>query len=216
MKFITEGELRDQYRKSPFTEYVPDANIRLTPGARQFLHDRGIRIPQEEGTENRSWKSSDTAEIKAQSNAGQSDTQKASDDSKEAWRTKLPTIQSFFLEAGLKLLDLDVLIAKEVFDLERILAAAAKGEQLPCSFHSCTGLKEEHCTEYVEDCFEITGFHAQSPKGKEMITLHSLRCRLRELVPELPEKERQAACLVINRLSQMICLAFGGKTCQKQ
>ena len=42
MKFITEDELRFLYRKEPFTTYEPEPGTRLTPGARQFLLDRGI------------------------------------------------------------------------------------------------------------------------------------------------------------------------------
>ena len=43
MKFITEAELRDIYRIHPFTTYEAEPGSRLTPGARQFLADRGIK-----------------------------------------------------------------------------------------------------------------------------------------------------------------------------
>lgn len=48
MKFITEDDLRDLYRKAPFTEYVIEPGTRITPGARQFLADRQIFLPDEE------------------------------------------------------------------------------------------------------------------------------------------------------------------------
>lgn len=48
MKFITEEDLRDLYRKEPFTEYVIEPGTRITPGARQFLADRQIFLPDEE------------------------------------------------------------------------------------------------------------------------------------------------------------------------
>lgn len=41
MKFITEEDLRDLYKKQPLTDYDP-AREWLTPGARQFLVDRGV------------------------------------------------------------------------------------------------------------------------------------------------------------------------------
>lgn len=44
MKFITEEELRDIYRKTPFTTYEIEEGTRLTPGARQFLADRGMSM----------------------------------------------------------------------------------------------------------------------------------------------------------------------------
>lgn len=43
MKFITESELRDIYRIHPFTTYEVEPGTKLTPGARQFLTDRGIK-----------------------------------------------------------------------------------------------------------------------------------------------------------------------------
>lgn len=44
MKFITEDDLRDLYRKQPFMDYDLQPGERLTPGARQFLLDRGINL----------------------------------------------------------------------------------------------------------------------------------------------------------------------------
>ena len=47
MKFITEEDLRDLYKKQPFTNYDLQPGERLTPGARQFLVDRGINMYDE-------------------------------------------------------------------------------------------------------------------------------------------------------------------------
>lgn len=44
MKFITEDDLRDIYRKEPFTDYEIESGTKITPGARQFLADRQIHI----------------------------------------------------------------------------------------------------------------------------------------------------------------------------
>lgn len=44
MKFITEDDLRDLYKKEPFMDYDLQPGERLTPGARQFLLDRGINL----------------------------------------------------------------------------------------------------------------------------------------------------------------------------
>ena len=46
MRFITEEDLRQRFRRERFTEYEPEAGTRLTPGARQFLSDRGIRLTE--------------------------------------------------------------------------------------------------------------------------------------------------------------------------
>ena len=47
MKFITEEDLRDLYKKQPFMDYDLKPGERLTPGARQFLLDRGINLYDE-------------------------------------------------------------------------------------------------------------------------------------------------------------------------
>lgn len=215
MRFITEADLRERCRKAPFTEYVPEPDTRLTPGGRQFLNDRGIRIVEENGKK----QTVETAETGKNASEGKTEstcTADVQEKQMETWHLKLHTVQAEFLDAGLKLFSKDVLLAKEVFELERVLASADRGEGALLDFHDCTGLKAETCTENQGDCFEITGFHAQSPKGMEIVILHSLRCRLREVLTEIPKREQKMIMPVVNRLSQMICLAFGGKICQKQ
>lgn len=44
MRFITEDELRGLYRQDPYTSYSLQPGERLTPGARQYLMDRGIKL----------------------------------------------------------------------------------------------------------------------------------------------------------------------------
>ena len=44
MHFITEFELRDNYKKHPFTSFSLKPNTRLTPEAKQFLLDRKVKI----------------------------------------------------------------------------------------------------------------------------------------------------------------------------
>ena len=46
MRFITEDELRTCYKKESFTSYQLEDGTKLTPGARQFLQDRGILMFQ--------------------------------------------------------------------------------------------------------------------------------------------------------------------------
>jgi hypothetical protein len=80
----------------------------------------------------------------------------------------------------------------------------------------------------LEDCFEISEFHVQLEKGREIVLLHRLRCELNELKPivlELYEgSEESGSCdemigkvnQIVNSLSHLICLTFGGKQCQRQ
>ena len=71
MKFITEDDLRDLYKKEPFMDYDLQPGERRTPGARQFLLDRGINLYDDDPFLNTGFKkstsskSSDDCEEKA-------------------------------------------------------------------------------------------------------------------------------------------------------
>ncbi|MGL5611975.1 hypothetical protein, partial [Cetobacterium sp.] len=44
LKFITEEYLRELYRKEPFECFQIEQNQRLTPGGRQYLLDKKVKI----------------------------------------------------------------------------------------------------------------------------------------------------------------------------
>ena len=44
MKVVTEAELRDIYKKAPFTSFDLPSGMKLTPAASQFLSERKIRV----------------------------------------------------------------------------------------------------------------------------------------------------------------------------
>lgn len=210
MKFITEQDLRSRYRAEPFSSYMPEPGTRLTPGARQFLTDRGIRL-ETDGPK----KPAVPTEQPAARSAETSDAPKAD------WKLELKELQAEFLQAGLDLMDRDVLAAGQVFDLERKLALLTGEESVVQAewlalCPRCTGIGPENCGQGMEDCFEVTGFHAQTPGGKTLVRLHLLRCGLRRLETRLPEEKKLPIHCIINRLSQMICHSLGGNVCQKK
>jgi len=212
MKFITEEDLRYQYKSQPFTTYKLEAGTRLTPGARQFLNDKKVIMGEK-------------ASPKKQ---------------KQSLRQKLilariKTVEAEFLVAGAELLQLDVILsqkvmvlAKQISGLKEILLGKEGGAEL--SLTECTGIHKDNVHCEISDCFEITEFHMQMEKGKEIVMLHQLRCILRETDVSIAEKyqdtgseaddqlyQRVSAKInpVINTLSQLICIGFGGKTCQR-
>ncbi|HCD42595.1 MAG TPA: hypothetical protein DEQ64_02425 [Lachnoclostridium sp.] len=204
MKFITEDDLRILFKKEPFTSYNLPAGTRLTPGARQFLVDKKIPI------------SDDPMMVKRKNEKPTEKNEKAQEKGicQDLFLLKKKTLQAQFLETGLELLNRDVLLAEQIFDLERKLSDLGKeGREVEFPPSPCTGFHKDNFNQPYEDCFEITGFHAQSEKGKEILLLHRLRCSVRELAAET---ENAGLNPVINRLSQMICLEYGGKTCQRK
>ncbi len=224
MKFLTEADLRAQYRISAFSEYHPEPGTRLTPGARQFLNDRGVKIGGEENGRRRTNGRGAEAGTDAVSEAAACSAEHSPAEYSSAAYSQLAlrSVRAMFLQAGADLMAENVLTAKELFELERALAVVEvagenarenAGSAVKCA--ACEGIGPENAGELLEDCFEITGFHAQAERGREIVRLHGLRCALRQLEPVLPEAQRETTHRVINRLSQMICGAFGGKICQR-
>lgn len=222
MKFITEEDLRDLYRHQPFTSYELEAGARLTPGARQFLADRGINMFDDDLFPVKKPTNESTKAVKSEPKCGL----KA-----KKCQCKMRSVDAQFLLTAEELLGKDVVLAQEVVRLEKqfsTIREALKGSgtiSVP-DCQECTGIKPDTCSQDLDDCFPIGDFHIQLEKGREILLLHSLRCTLRELEPELTECcagecENIALCTeamgglnkIINALNQMICAAFGGKTC---
>ena len=225
MKFITEDDLRDLYRKEPFTAYNLEPGARITPGGRQFLADRGISMPdnsfshKKKDTNPRS--SSELSESKKNIN-------------KLKLYSKMKSIEALFFLTEEELLHRDVILAQSVAKLSKQysrlkneLKVKGKVENLCCS--ECTGIKEHNFSDNLDDCFDITGFHMQLEKGKDILILHRLRCVLQEIEPVALEQcfdcnQEKELCediigkvnQIINSISQLICSAFGGKKCQQQ
>jgi ethanolamine utilization cobalamin adenosyltransferase len=221
MKFITEAHLRDLYKKEPFTTYPLESEIRLTPGARQFLTDKGIKVSDKDPMQN----SKNTEQISQSLN------------SKGTWSaqklySKLKTIEALFLTTGEELLRCDVCLAQRVVDLYKQLACIKKslksnGMVEPLCCIRCTGITEDNYSDNLDDCFEITDFHMGLEKGREVLMLHRLRCALQEIEPatlkELSSYEdikfdQTVANInqIINSLSQLICSMAGVKQCQRK
>ena len=216
MRFLTEEDLRLLYRNTPFAEYHIEPGTRLTPGGRQFLNDRGIRVCGERASARPVAVENAQAAGNAQV-AGPLLPAAPTSPASSHELLALRRAQSIFLSTGAELLDYSVVTAGEVFELERLLASAAAGDftrEPECS--ACTGISAKNAGELLEDCFEVTGFHAQLEAGKEIVRLHGLRCELRCLEAELSGGRKRAVRTIINRLSQMICRAIGGTVCQRK
>lgn len=205
MKFITEGQLREQYQQEPFTSYSLSPETKLTPGAKQFLTDRKISIGD------------------LQTAAAQSEEIKQISPVK----IKFQWILSLFLLTISELILKEPIIAHEVTELEQYFRQLYKiwdlnGELEMLSFKSCSGFHDQNWSEDLGDCFEITPYHLQLEKGHEIVRLHFLRSSLRELTAviensnHLPNKQLTPYIYQgINRISQLICSCMGGDKCQR-
>lgn len=228
MKFITEDDLRDLYRKEPFTEYEVEPETRITPGARQFLADRQIILFD---AENPRKKQTIKKVSEQESNSTALPIQMELCDRRLCSRIK--SLEAMFLTVAEELLSRDILLAQKIIslkknfaDIKNVLDSGKTCDPLVCE--KCTGINEENFSDDLGDCFEITEFHIQLGKGKEIINLHRLRCALREMEFDIIEffsgggDEKQCEEMIgkvnqiINTISQLICYTAGGEKCQRK
>ncbi|MDG0875827.1 cobalamin adenosyltransferase [Paenibacillus thiaminolyticus] len=177
MKFITEMELRNVYRIEPFTSYMVEHGSRLTPEARQFLTDRQIAVSYSTQEQNQEQSKSRSQSAATGGKAGLA-----------AWEAALsdairlsPVLVNRAGAAGAGC----AARSEGARAVEAVFGPPERGRRLRihCRFifpglyrHSCRCSFED-----AGDCFEVTEFHIQLEKGREIALLHRLRCALREL-----------------------------------
>jgi len=225
MKFITEEYLRDLHRKEPFDTYKLQQGQRLTPGAAQYLSDRRIKMNDDALKSNKNVSKSNQAEtIKETENNNLNLNKKLC--------YKLKSMEAVFLVTGSEILKDDIILAQNVINLRKKISnirnvVNGKGVLEPIHCKECTFMNSSNFTTELEDCFEITEFHMQLEKSNAILKMHTLRCALGELQFEIIEnfksddeilKNRiiENVNSIINSLSQLICLAVGGKECQRK
>jgi len=225
MKFITENDLRDLNKKEPFTSYEIEPGAKLTPGARQFLSDRGINMFVDDlCTKKNNANVKPLAAIPEKINKWK----------KKKLHSKMKSTEALFLLVGKELLSVDVFLAQSVINLgkqfsgiKNVVEGKGLAENLYCK--ECKGINANNFSDDLDDCFEITEFHMQLEKGREIIILNRLRCDLLEIEPVILElyegsSDENELCKevigkvnqTVNTLSQMICSALGGGKCQRQ
>lgn len=217
MKFITEEDLRDLYKKQPFMDYDLKPGERLTPGARQFLLDRGINLYDDPFV---------NPALKKANSSKSAEHMQGRKHKKYCSRVK--SLQTLFLLTADELKKLDVCMAQQINTLYRHFTGFKSASEGRCDVadlvcKACTGIKEENFSQCIGDCFEITEFHMQLEKGRAILLLEQLKASLEEFDADLPDMMEEALAgqiseklnQIINTLSQMICSAVGGTECQR-
>lgn len=225
MRFITEIDLRYLYNDKAFTVYNIDQDVRLTPGARQFLTDKKIKILNNDISKKRDVikKEKATSLVKE----------------KNDWRykkllAKISSLEAVFFLSIEEILDRDIVLAQEITELSKSITKIKKSLKTKTllesfEFDECLGIKKDESFQELEFCFDITDFHIQLKGGKDILILHRLRCLLGEIEPvilELCEYNEEDIKLyqnisgninqIINILSQKICCIVGGGKCQRK
>lgn len=223
MKFITEMELRDLYKIDPFTTYDLEPDTKITPGARQFLVDRGVKVTQARCSNEKNVNTNDFDQVQQRDN----------------WcvlrlRGKMEYIESLFLLVGAELLSCgDDVLAEEVMELGKSFrnVRVAEREQIAPSKIQFWGWAEEeikNCSNNPEKYFDITDIHVRLDNGKVIALLNHLLASLREVKPAILEAywhEEKQTCsrediidkvnLIINILCIMMWKCLGGRKWQR-
>lgn len=204
MYFITETELRMNYRRAHFTEYKIEQGTRLTPEARQFLLDRNIPIIDKKNQK----------PVSKEAEHEKPKCQKLS----SYLKPKLEKLSASFLLIISFLIDEDMYTAEKVMILSNTLTNLCNEDSKMLEH-----LSDE--TKKNEQKHTISAFHIQSSRGKEIALLHFLLADLNLLRAELIEKSQEEETaekkqlLLIEQKLQLMCTvleelihkAIGGK-----
>jgi ethanolamine utilization cobalamin adenosyltransferase len=228
MKFITEMELRDLYKKDAFTTYILEPDIKITPGARQFLVDRGVKLVQAQDSDGKS----------ANKRKSTNDNRVKPVQERESWyvlrlRGRLESIESLFHLAAADLLcSGDVVLAEEVMALGKCFSNVKKAERDHTEpdniqFWEWSEAEIKNCSNNLGKYFDMSDIHIRMENGKTIALLNHLRASLREVEPEILEtywNEERKACsredlidkvnLIINILCIMMWKCLGGQKCK--
>ncbi|AQS57700.1 cobalamin adenosyltransferase [Desulforamulus ferrireducens] len=215
MKFITEMELRELYKREPFTSYVLEPETKITPGARQFLIDRRVTLVTAPATNQ-------------QISANQEEPGANRSDLKLL--RKLERVEAlFFLTAAELLHSSETDLAEDILALARCfqnVCQAAREQQTPASIEFWQWSEEEikQRSANLEKHLDISEFHVRLENGKEIALLNYLRASLCELEPAILAsywQEEQQNCsrqdlidkiyLIINILCMIMWKCLGGR-----
>ncbi|MDU2320675.1 MAG: cobalamin adenosyltransferase [Clostridium perfringens] len=111
LKFITEEYLKDLYRKEPFINFDLKTNERLTPGGRQYLLDKGIKMNSNLPTDNQeALKKQDVEAEKIKSDENLKE---------KKLLYKLKALEALFLSSASEMLNEDIKLTQKIIDLGR-------------------------------------------------------------------------------------------------
>ncbi|HBV86804.1 MAG TPA: cobalamin adenosyltransferase [Desulfosporosinus sp.] len=219
MKFVTEIELRDLYRKEPFATYVLEPDTKITPGARQFLVDRRVTLVQAQCCDDKKSNLDASNQVQVREN----------------WCTqrllrRMESVEALFLLIAAELLHSgDAVQSEEIMALGKCFRNLrnAEREQVPPDILEFWGWSEEEIRERSDNLgkfVDLREFHVGLENGKEVALLNYLRASLQEVEPAILEaywNEEQQDCsrqdlidtinLIINILCIMMWKCLGGK-----
>lgn len=206
MHFITERELKANYRQHPFTHLLLKKTERLTPEAKQFLVDQGIKVSCDEeqaevAVTKKSTKSEELVQAESVSNLT---------DLSLSLSYQYELLYTEFLEAGLLANGIDFTISQQLFSLGNCLRDINSEKILPMSSYELPSIETE-LEELTNISYQLTMLHALSERGPLLIKLNQLKIKVECLLIESTLCQKNQLRLFIPYLIKMIEQLLGVK-----
>lgn len=173
MPIITEFELREKYKQTPFTSFTMLPGCRLTPAAAQFLRERRIEVNEGEKPEHMTHLRGTALVVKNHPLI--------------RFRGKLDTLEALLLTMiseveGLGLLELGREL-RELLDFSRrIMRAEVKEEPLPpLSLNNWEAQEIRERSHYPSRYYDTGHILPRPEDGRVLIQLNYLRTQCREV-----------------------------------
>lgn len=173
LKFITEEYLKDLYRKEPFTNFHLKTDERLTPGGRQYLLDKGIKMYSNLPTDNKEVLEKQDVEvekIKSYENL-----------KKKKLLYKLKALEAVFLSSASEMLNEDIKLTQKIIDLGRYIKGIRDFIEGTCKLEITN---PKNSNKNFTD-IEITDVYIHLENSKELLILYYLFCKLEEFKYEV-------------------------------
>lgn len=214
LKFITEQYLREIYKKTPFEIFKLEKEERLTPGGRQFLVDKRIKVEnKEEKEEIKKVKEPKKEQVKFNKNINIIKVEEKINLKKSKYVYKIKSFESQLFSLVSENLEKNMPLAQKLLEVARSFR----------SLNKKNSLKEEKIENIMLEDVEIHDIYIHNKNAVGIFKLHSILYEMSFLEEEVLESEidddmkifLQNLKYVKSKIFNIVVELLGGEQCQK-
>ena len=214
LKFITEQYLREIYKKTPFEIFKLEKEQRLTPGGRQFLVDKRIKVEnKEEKEEIKKVKEPKKDQVKFNKNINIIKVEEKINLKKSKYVYKIKSFESQLFSLVSENLEKNMPLAQKLLEVARSFR----------SLNKKNSLKEEKIENIMLEDVEIHDIYIHNKNAVGIFKLHSILYEMSFLEEEILESEidddmkifLQNLKYVKSKIFNIVVELLGGEQCQK-
>lgn len=218
LKFITEQYLREIYKKTPFEIFKLEKEQRLTPGGRQFLVDKRIKVENKEEKEEikkeiEKVKEPKKEQVKFNKNINIIKVEEKINLKKSKYVYKIKSFESQLFSLVSENLEKNMPLAQKLLEVARSFR----------SLNKKNSLKEEKIENIMLEDVEIHDIYIHNKNAVGIFKLHSILYEMSFLEEEILESEidddmkifLQNLKYVESKIFNIVVELLGGEQCQK-